>query len=78
MRPTFKLVSRTEPRIQGAAEQQAGLTATNNFSKLASGACHCGPGRDASGGYICVTCARAARHFRQVQQRNAERRRGHW
>lgn len=78
MRPTLELVPRTGPTVQGAAEHHTGLATKSNFSMLASGACHCGPGRAPSGRYVCITCARTARYFGQVEQRNADRRRGLW
>lgn len=78
MRPTLMLVPRTEPTVQGAAEQHTGLGTKGNWAMLASGACHCGPGRTPSSRYVCIACARTARYFDQVQQRNADRRRGLW
>lgn len=80
MRPTLKLVPRTEPPVQGAAQVTKGLPTGANFSMLvtATGACQCGPGRSPTSRFTCITCARAARYFTQLQQRNADRRRGLW
>lgn len=78
MRPTLKLVPRTGPTVQGAAQVTKALPSTSNPAMLAPGVCHCGPGRAPSGRYTCISCARTARYFGQVEQRNADRRRGLW
>ncbi len=80
MRPTLRLVPRTEPPVQGAALHAKGLPTDSNCSMLgtAAGACQCGPGRSPTSRFTCITCARAARYFTQLQQRNADRRRGLW
>ena len=38
---------------------------------LDSAPCYCGPGRQAGPLYVCVTCARFTRYWREVQARMA-------
>ncbi len=41
---------------------------------LDSAACYCGAGREAGPRFVCVTCARLSRYWREVQGRQAQER----
>lgn len=71
MRPTFELVPRTGPTVQGAAQVTKALPSTSNPAMLgaAKGACFCGPGRSPTSRFTCITCAGFARIDRRIEAR---------
>lgn len=68
MRRLFEVGPRAGGTARGAERNGLGLTGAN-VGTLATGACHCGPGRVAGPDYVCVTCAKFALIGRRIEQR---------